>query len=173
MSAAQVKPATIVVGILTVPLLAGCGVKQDKPVAKTCQSEIRLDSKPEPLGSSKALSAEFKAAGNKEQSVSFGEVTRAAGWSDNWDTVIDVSSAMDDNWLNKMAETPPGTCWKGLPPRIGSDPASFGYYVFLKDRQVVQSVTWDTGYRVLEFRANERLTHETMLNAKSGGLRTY
>ncbi|MFD7843773.1 hypothetical protein ACFV4K_12680 [Nocardia sp. NPDC059764] len=167
------KPATIVVGILIAPLLAGCAAKPDKPAAKTCQSEIRLDSKPEPLGSSKALTAEFKNAGYREQPISLGEVTRAAGWSDGWDTVIDVSSAMDDNWLNKMAETPPDTCWTGLPPRNGSDPASFGYYVFLKDRQVVQSVTWETGYRVLVFRANERLTHETMLNAKSGGLRTY
>ncbi|WP_433566429.1 hypothetical protein ACQP1O_15210 [Nocardia sp. CA-151230] len=167
------KSATIVVGILMVPLLAGCAAKHQKPAAKVCQSEMRLDSKPQPLGSSEALSAEFNTAGSGQQAISLGEVTRAAGWSDDWDTLIEASSAMDDDWLNKIAQTPPGTCWKGLPPRIGSDPASFGYYVFLKDRQVVQSVMWDTGYKPLGFHSDERLTHETMLNPKGGGLRTY
>ncbi|WP_405485773.1 hypothetical protein [Nocardia sp. NBC_00511] len=162
----------IVVGIVILPLLAGCA-ERAKPAGKACGSEIRLDPAPEPLGSSKALTAEFTTAGNMEQPISFGEVTRAAGWSDQWDTMINVSSAMDDDWLNKMAETSPDTCWKGLPPRSGSDPASFGYYVFLNERQVVQSVRWFTGHRVLDFRAGERLTHDTALIAKSGGLRTY
>ncbi|MGW4531141.1 hypothetical protein ACWEOI_09340 [Nocardia sp. NPDC004340] len=53
------KPATFIVGILIAPLLAGCAAKPDKPAAKACQSEIRLDSEPEPLGSSKALTAEL------------------------------------------------------------------------------------------------------------------
>ncbi|GAB4583876.1 hypothetical protein [Nocardia sp. IFM 10818] len=167
------RSATIVVGILMVPLLAGCAAKPEKTAAKTCQSEIRLDREPQPLGSSEALTAALKTAGNGEQAISLGEVTRAAGWSDDWDTVIDASTAREDDRMNKSAQTPPGTCWRGLPPQNNSDPAPYGYYVFLKDRQVVQSVVWYTGHRVLEFGSVERLTHESMLNPKGGGLRTY
>ncbi|MFC9993505.1 hypothetical protein [Nocardia sp. NPDC127526] len=167
------KVATIVVGVLMVPLLAGCAAKHEKPAAKTCLSEIRLDSEPQPLGSSQALTAAIKTAGRGQQPVSLGEVTRAAGWSDEWDTVIDASAARDDERMNASAQIPTGTCWKGLPPRIGSDPVPSGYYVFLKDRQVVQSVMWDTGHEFLVFGSVERLTHESMLNPKGGELRTY
>ncbi|MFD6356659.1 hypothetical protein [Nocardia tengchongensis] len=168
------KPATIIVGILMVPLLAGCAAKPAKPAAKTCQSEIRLDQEPQPLGSSKALTTELETAGRGHQPISLGEVTHAAGWSDDWDTMIKAAEGYNDDWMNKTAQTPAGTCWTGLPPRIDSEyPAPFGYYVFLKDQRVVQSVVWRTGAMPLLLRPSERLTHETMLNAKGGGLATY
>lgn len=168
----QVKSTAIVVGILMAPLLAGCAA--ERPAAKTCEAEIHLTSEPQPLGSSKALLAEFKTAGSGQQAtLSLGEVTHAAGWSDDWDTLINASSNMDDEWLNNLAQTPSGTCWTGLPSGINSDAPPTGYYVFLKDRQVVQSVTWDTGVRLLRFHSDDRLTHESMLNAKGGGLTTY
>lgn len=167
------KPAAIIVCILMVPLLAGCAAKPAKPAAKICQSEIHLDPEPEPLGSSKVLTAELETAGRGHQPISLGEVTHAAGWSDDWDTMIEAAEAYNDDWMNKSAQTPAGTCWTGLPPRIGEGPASFGYYVFLKDRQVVQSVVWHTGSMPLLLRPSDRLTHETMLNAKGGGLATY
>ncbi|MEV0461437.1 hypothetical protein AB0I30_07255 [Nocardia tengchongensis] len=167
------RPALIVVGLLAVPLLAGCAAKHQS-YAERCPSEIRLSQEPQPLGSSKALTEAIRTAGGGQQAISFGEVTRAAGWSDDWDAVIDASAAHEDDLMNKWAETPPGTCWAGLPPRFGaSDPVPSGYYVFLKDRKVVQSVKWDTGHKPMEFGSAGRLTHESMLNPKGGQLRTY
>lgn len=88
--------------------------------------------------------------------------------------MIDASAAHEDDWMNKNAQTPPGTCWAGLPPRTtASDPVPSGYYVFLKNRQVVQSVVWHTGHRALAFGSVRRLTHESMLNPKGRSLRTY
>ncbi|MGV9412791.1 hypothetical protein ACWDOP_23020 [Nocardia sp. NPDC003693] len=165
--------SAILAGLLVVPMLAGCSAGQDKPATQACQAEIKLDRGPEPLGSSEALISAIRTAGQGQQPVSLGEVTRAAGWSDGWDAVIDVSSNATDDRLNRKAETLSGTCWSGLPRGNNSDPAPFGYYVFLKDRQVVQSVVWDTGRKYLEFPAVDRLTSESMLNPKGGGLRTY
>lgn len=134
-----------------VGLVASCGVA-GPPKSHVQEQESRdcsrgtfdfgTSSEAQPLGSSKALYQKMLEAQENKQTIPVLDITHAAGWSDEWDRMVDVGEHTNQAELNSRAQTP-GYCWKGLPPTSAmSDRPSDGYYLFVRDNKPVQFIQY-------------------------------
>lgn len=112
------------------------------------------------LGSSSRLIEEFRNSASRNESTTLIDITRAAGMSDNWDRMTAVFPNMSATTLNDKAGTE--GCWKNL-PQIGSGSPQFGYYVFIKDKNVVQVAQWMGQDGPLKLRGYPSLTSDSVL----------
>lgn len=155
--------------------LSGCtaaGIGDDKKPA--CQG-FDIAKSGAALGSGERLRAELENAAKRVGPVRLIDITRAAGWSDDWTRMVKVDPGMTGSELNNDAGTHE-SCWQGLPPFPGSDRHVDGSYLFVKDegglqQRPVQAVRWPLGSSgVLFFGDRRALTGETVLIASGRSL---
>ncbi|WP_327115390.1 hypothetical protein OHB12_01395 [Nocardia sp. NBC_01730] len=149
----------IVVAAL-VPILSGC----IGPFASSSSPELPCNAEVvnfygniETLGSGTRFTEELGKAARDSDSVTLIEVTRAAGWTDGWERMVDVQPAMDPEDLSRAAQAnvAPG-CWKGIPAKQDSSTeVPWGYYLFFANNRPVQKIIWTGDKKPL--RLNDRL----------------
>ncbi|WP_405485925.1 hypothetical protein [Nocardia sp. NBC_00511] len=125
----------------------------------------------EPLGYSKTLYQKMLDAQESRQTVPMLDITRAAGWSDEWDRMVDVWEHTDEAELNSRAQTP-GYCWDGLPASApDSDHPSDGFYLFVRDGRPVQFVRYQLSRYPIQLLRGVVVTKETVLTYQGSKLR--
>ncbi|MGQ4616334.1 hypothetical protein [Nocardia sp. R7R-8] len=154
----------LIVTALTVPMLSGCysTVAQEEP----CDTNIfSFGSGEEPLGSYSSFNKALSEAGKAPNPVTLGDVTRAAGWTDGWDRMIDVFSPTTAEELHNAAHTTKDqVCWKNWPTRKYTDDAvPEGYYLFLANGKPVQAVRWSLDQSLLSLGRLPELTPHSVL----------
>jgi hypothetical protein len=145
-----------------VPMLSGCiGPFASSPSPELpCNAEVvNFNGKLETLGSGTRFTEALGKAGRDSNSVTLIDVTRAAGWADGWERMVDVQPGMDPEDLSRaaMANVAPG-CWKGIPDKVdysSNSAVPSGYYLFFADNRPVQKVLWTGDKKPL--RLNDRL----------------
>ena len=150
-------------------LLVGCGVGM--PVGEPrrqpppCTSEFDIHAAPESLGSSpRFIAAATTAAQTPGLRITIAEVAQRAGWSDDWDHMLDVSDHMTDEEINTAAGTS-RVCYHPYNESWGSGSESAtGAYVFFRDGTPVQSAVWsaDEGVFRLDSTRLPRLQPKTL-----------
>ena len=117
----------------------------------------------QPLGSSPRLHEKMLEAHNSMQTIAMVDLTRAAGWSDDWDRMVVVGEHTEQGDLNSRAQTP-DYCWKNLPPTSPmSDRASDRFYLFVRDNRPVQFVQYRASETPIEMPKGAAATKETVL----------
>ncbi|MFD3702544.1 hypothetical protein ACFWUP_05305 [Nocardia sp. NPDC058658] len=92
------------------------------------------------------------AAADRSEPTTLRTITRAAGWSDNWDHVVEIRPNMTSDEINLAAGTS-GICWKGIPEdSAGDDVLPTGSYLFLDGSTVKQTTSWwETSNKPFDF----------------------
>ncbi|WP_330250170.1 hypothetical protein OG874_28450 [Nocardia sp. NBC_00565] len=90
------------------------------------------------------------------------DVTRAAGWTDDWVRMVEVRASTTEADLNQHANMA-GYCWKHLPTTGYREGPEQGYYLFLDQVKPVQVVSWSGNKKPLEVRDLGALTAESLL----------
>ncbi|WP_369634746.1 hypothetical protein [Nocardia sp. JMUB6875] len=170
------------VGLLAilVSLISACGVfgPPDGPVRKKEQQGCArgtFDFDPhggaQPLGSSELLYRTMLEALRSTETIPMLDLTHSAGWSDDWDRMVDVWEHTEQNELNSRAQTP-GYCWKHLPASSPtSDNPSDGFYLFIKDQRPVQFVRYRISEYPIQLLRGVVVTKETVLVRRASYLR--
>ncbi|MFJ4653094.1 hypothetical protein ACIP5Y_17665 [Nocardia sp. NPDC088792] len=120
------------------------------------------------LGSADRFYTELQSAGKRAEPVRLGDITRAAGWSDNWAGMVEVPPYITGAELNSAAETSEH-CWLGLPRGDGSDRTVYGYYLFTEQvgnppvNKPVKPLMWPNAVRELSFGNRRSLSADTVL----------
>lgn len=131
---------------VVMPMMSGCFGKVPPSAEEVCGSNIfNFHGNDQPLGAGRRLEEEIRNAAAAGAPTTLGDITRSAGWSDNWDRMIEVYPDEKVDRLNSDAQTDlPEPCWQGLPRRRDWDDPSVGYYLFLSNGRPVQAVEWDS-----------------------------
>lgn len=117
----------------------------------------------QPLGSSKLLFQEMTKANKNKQPIPLLDITRAAGWSDGWDILVEVGEHTKQADLNTRAQTP-GYCWQNLPESSAMpDRSSDKFYLFTKDNRPVQFIQFRPYEQPIQFKKGAIATKETVL----------
>ncbi|MFB8007717.1 hypothetical protein [Nocardia sp. NPDC056000] len=149
-------------------LVSGCSSDAgDKVEAPPCAATFDVSNSPETLGSGARFNAELQNVKTRTEPFPLVEVTNAAGWSDDWDRVVEVRVNTTGAKLNGKAETA-GYCWKNIPESDGEGFRPQEYWLFVKDGRPVQSVRWQGPTPVLQV-GSGALTKESMLAADGKG----
>ncbi|MET7767405.1 hypothetical protein [Nocardia sp. NPDC005366] len=149
-----------------VPAASGCfGTKPStEPI---CLGEtVSVNGPLDKLGSATRFNEELSQIVERRGEVTMGELTRAAGWSDAWDRVVDVYGGIDAADLSRAAQSGPAAeCWRGLPTRgsSSSDRPAQGFYLFLSGGKLVQKVLWSADRKWIEMGRGVGLTPESLL----------
>ncbi|MFF0607854.1 hypothetical protein ACFYUD_04190 [Nocardia tengchongensis] len=131
-----------------------------------CTSTFDFGKKTETLGSSEQLNTELRNAVQRGDSFQLADVTRAAGWSDNWDRMVKVQVNIKAQQLNQNAGTT--NCWANLPESDGEGYRPPQFYLFVKDGQPVQKVQWPDPWALIDFGAHTALTKDSTLGIAKG-----
>ncbi|MET7772797.1 hypothetical protein [Nocardia sp. NPDC005366] len=84
--------------------------------------------------------AQHAATGNTP--VTMAEITRAAGFLDEWDTVVVITPSMTPHRLNELTNII-DTCWENLPDgSYDEDVATTAYYLYLRDGIPLRAASW-------------------------------
>lgn len=163
-----------------VSLITSCGIfgPPDGPAQKKEQQDCSrgtFDFAPaggaQPLGSSDLLYQKMREAQRNMQTIAMLDLTHAAGWSDDWDRMVDVWEHTEHAELNSRAQTP-GYCWKHLPPSSPmSDRPSDGFYLFIKDQRPVQFIRYRPSELPIQLLRGVVVTKETVLISSGTYLR--
>jgi hypothetical protein len=149
-----------------VPLLSACLGKSTPAADTECYTEVlELNESSEILGSSARFDAELQNAGRDSEPVTLGDVTRAAGWTDGWDRMVDVQPGMGAAELSRAAKVYPiPGCWRGIPDEIDSGTSvPWGYYLFLANGKPAQVVRWTGDKKPLRLGDRIALTPPSIL----------
>ncbi|MFR9751383.1 hypothetical protein ACL02S_10135 [Nocardia sp. 004] len=159
------KIKSLIVTAAMVPMLSGCFANQ--PDAEPCETNIfNFRSKEEPLGSATDFDEAARTAAQGSAPVTLGEVTRAAGWDDNWDRMFDVFLPTNSEKLYEQTQTNKNQiCWKNWPEplAIDDDHVPGGLYLFFADDKPVQAVSWPFDQKFLSTKHLSELTPQTVL----------
>lgn len=145
---------------LMLSAVGACALVQRDESRTSCSGEFDLNGLKEPLGSSTALYAQMQRAVRDKNPVQLADLTRAVGWTDDWDLMADVGAGTKEAELNGFTQTP-GYCWKGLP--AVRYPVPEGFYLFFRNRVPVQKVAWRGDSMPMELRTGVSLTPQTPL----------
>ncbi|MEV6098979.1 hypothetical protein [Nocardia sp. NPDC051981] len=151
-------------------ILSGCSLIGTHAESKPACDGFDLAHSGESLGSGTRLRNELENAATRPGPVRFIDITRAAGWSDDWTRMVEVPAGTKGAELNSVAHTTE-SCWKGLPAVPDDDQAAVDYFLFIKDEpgansrpvQAVQQSSGNIGR--IYFHNNEPLTTESVLIA--------
>ncbi|MEV4129836.1 hypothetical protein [Nocardia sp. NPDC049707] len=135
----------VVAGLVPVLLAAGCGLDQSagnrEAEGTECRASFDVQSGGSlPSGGFTLLTAARHAASG-DVPVKMVEITRAAGFHDEWDTMVVITPGMKAEKLNELANTP-GMCWEKLPGPYDDDRPKTAYYLFLRDGSPLRAATW-------------------------------
>ncbi|WP_433599593.1 hypothetical protein ACQPXH_28805 [Nocardia sp. CA-135953] len=148
---------------VTVSTLTACTSSTDRADDQTCTGTFDFSAPyAEPLGSSKRFDAALRDVAKGSDEAMLIEITRAAGWTDDWERLVEVRISTEVADLNKNANTP-GQCWKHLPTMDYREGSEQGYYLFVDKGKPVQVVSWSGNKKPLEVRDRGALTAESML----------
>ncbi|WP_067534756.1 hypothetical protein [Nocardia crassostreae] len=143
-------------------LLSGCSSLANQGVAEpVCSATFDLLNNAEVLGSGERFNAELERSKKRTEPFLMVEVTRAAGWSDDWDRLVEVQTNTTSGKLNKKAET--ASCWKNLPESHGDEYDPPEFYLFVKDGKPVQAVRWPSVVGVIRFGDHAAVTKESVM----------
>ncbi|MBF6236416.1 hypothetical protein IU474_04895 [Nocardia otitidiscaviarum] len=117
-------------------------------------------------------------AGRDGQPVTMIDITRSAGWADDWDRMIEVRAGATDDVINQRAHTVEH-CWEGT-GRSGagggnaSEGPPSGYYVFTRDNgaagvEFVRAVRWYGDRLQLKMGGRDALGPETVMARVDNG----
>ncbi|MFF2557910.1 hypothetical protein ACFVUS_43425 [Nocardia sp. NPDC058058] len=161
---------------MTASILGGCSLAGTHDDSKpACTAGFDIGRAAETLGSADRFFTEYQNAEKRAEPVRLGDITRAAGWSDDWVRMVEVPPNITERDLNRDAGTSEN-CWRGLPRGDGSDHTVYGYYLFVKNEGgpmktvPVQSVRWPKAVRVVGFENRRALAIDTLLLPDHGGL---
>ncbi|MFF2550964.1 hypothetical protein ACFVUS_08180 [Nocardia sp. NPDC058058] len=155
--------------VLLAVLVSGCTSATDATHddAERCPNGLEIRNDIQNLGASAGLVPALRNAASGIQLIALGDITRAAGLADDWDLMTDVTPNISEAELNTNAGTT--GCWRNLPESAGDRDIPSGYYIFVKDRKLVQVVPWHGGSRPLELRDRPSLTRESVLLPQNFG----
>ncbi|MEU1209165.1 hypothetical protein [Nocardia sp. NPDC005825] len=151
-------------------ILSGCSLTGTHAESKPTCDGFDLAHNGEALGSGTRLRNELENIATRPGPVRFIDITRAAGWSDDWTRMVNVQAGTKDAELNSIAHTTE-SCWKGLPPVPDDDRAAVSYFLFIRDEsgaksRPVQAVQQSAGsIGKVYFHNDEPLTAESVLIA--------
>lgn len=163
---AELKRALLV--FIAVSTLSACTFLTDRADDQTCTGTFDF-SPPwaEPLGSNNRFDAALREVAKGTDGATLIEITRAAGWTDGWERLVEVRVSTEVADLNKNANTP-GQCWKHLPTMGYREGPEQGYYLFVDKGKPVQVVSWSGDRKPLEVRDRGALTAESVLVPRPG-----
>lgn len=167
---------SILAATVAISLLTGCGVlsrpnRSDSEAG--CANSYTVTSSIDNLGSVREFTRQAMKAATGTEPVTLTDIAHAAGWSDDWDRMVDVPQDITAEELNRRAGTP-GNCWEDLPTPYSSDGDGppRGYYLFLKEDKAVQAVGWYYGHdQAFDFRGQDAIYPATVLIPRAGQLR--
>ncbi|WP_216911978.1 hypothetical protein [Nocardia noduli] len=159
----RVSSVLLAVGVLSMVVACVPGGSESRGAACTSQT-FDLNSRSEPLGSTKALVQAFEDA--VEQQVDFttmAETAGRAGWSPEWDRVIYVGTLTTDESLKRKSATDLQlACFVGLPKsNSNSDQPGPHATLFLAGGKPVQAVWWNEPESSLDFGSREFILSDT------------
>ncbi|WP_378733787.1 hypothetical protein [Nocardia brasiliensis] len=147
---------------VAVSMVGACTASTDQPAAQNCTGTFDFADRVETLGSSSRFDAELRSVAAGTEGATLIDITRAAGWTDGWERLVEVRASTKEADLNAKAGTP-GQCWKNLPTTGHRDGPEQGYYLFVDKGKPVQVVSWSGNKKPLEVRGRGALTAETLL----------
>ncbi|WP_306360333.1 hypothetical protein [Nocardia sp. CC227C] len=165
----MLKARKTAVATVAAIFIGGCSsTPQEDLAVPVCTSTFDLHDRAEPLGAGERLNAELTNFIRSAEPFLMVDVTRAAGWSDEWDRMVQVSTGTTAEKLNRNAGTE--YCWENLPTSAGFDesyPPEF--YLFTRDGQPVQTVRWPEAVSIIQFGDHDALTKESVLTVDAEG----
>ncbi|GAB0107847.1 hypothetical protein JMUB6875_68470 [Nocardia sp. JMUB6875] len=148
-------------------MLSGCsGAVRHNVAVPVCTSTFDISAKAEVLGSNARLNDEIEKASKRSGTFQAVDITRAAGWSDDWDRMVQVRVNVTMAKLNRNAGT--ASCFKNLPESDGEGYRPTQFYLFVKDGKPVQSVPWPNVTSTLQF-GDGVLTKDSVLSVDAKG----
>ncbi|MFJ9743721.1 hypothetical protein [Streptomyces sp. NPDC101166] len=173
------KAMTVVLLAVVLPLATACGGEtrsSSQPVCTvTHQLSVEATKQTEAGG---RFDAALARAGRDSQPVMMIDITRSAGWADDWDRMTEVRAGSTDEQINQRAHTT-GHCWQGT-GRSGtgngnaSEGPPSGYYIFTKDDGVggaefVRAVRWYGDKLQLKMSGRDVLVPDTVMSRTGNG----
>ncbi|MEV6065214.1 hypothetical protein AB0L82_01570 [Nocardia sp. NPDC052001] len=153
-------------------LITSCGIAAppDGPVRTTqpqdCSGgtfDFGTSGGAQPLGSSDLMLQKMLEARANKQTIAMQDLAHSAGWSDEWDRMVEVGEHTERDELNSRAQTT-GYCWKNLPPTSPmSDRPSDTYYLFVRNNRPVQFIQVRPSENPIILLRGVVLTKETVL----------
>lgn len=158
-----------------IPLMTACGAAETqsspKPACKvTHQLSVEATKQTEAGG---RFDAALERAGRDGQPATMIDITRSAGWADDWDRMIEVRSGSTDEQINQRAHTV-DHCWEGIGRSNASEGPPAGYYVFTKENgsagaDFVRVVRWYGDKLQLKMTGREALAPDSVMSRSGNG----
>ncbi|WP_156371038.1 hypothetical protein [Nocardia arizonensis] len=133
-----------------------------------CAGEmVDIHSHGDVIGSVTRFNDELERVVGTQSRATLLDITRAAGFSDEWDRMVDVYPGIDPVDLNRAAAVDlAAQCWRGLPGKWSYDDNAGiprGDYVFFRAGRPVQAVFWSADRKLIDIDAGVGLTPESLL----------
>ncbi|MBB5912769.1 hypothetical protein BJY24_001636 [Nocardia transvalensis] len=152
---------------------AGCGLldgSDDGDAGAGCTTTFDLSPVKENLGPRVGFKEKAAQAAEASAPTTLIAITTAAGWSGDWDRMVDIPQNTRADQIDALAGTS-GVCWKNAPkPRSADgDGPHRGYYLFLKGDQPRQTIDWSGNFdQVFAVDKGTVLTPDTTLTPVPG-----